>query len=157
MSGQWFLRRTCLCRGLRGAATICADHPRASLLEEDLCSFIYDKRIDIFHIPYKSPRYTVHVCAVSCIHRGVQETPQFSDISITSKKNPHVPHFHLPQGRGYWNLLSVSLDLPLWAFPAMESHHLGSFGDWFLSHRITFPRFIHMAARMRPSFLLRAQ
>ena len=60
-SGRWFLRRTCLCRGLREAATICADHPRASLLEEGLCSSIYDKHVDIFDIPYKSPRYTLYV------------------------------------------------------------------------------------------------
>ena len=48
---------------------MCVDHPRASLLEEGLCSSIYDKRVDIFHIPYKSLRHTVHVCAILCAHR----------------------------------------------------------------------------------------
>ena len=154
--GQWFLRRICLCKGLRGAATMCTDHPspvcwrRAFVLS-------YMKSVLIYFTYHTSHHVTPYTSVLFPVFTEVCRKLQFSDISITSKKNPHSPHFHLPQGPGYWNLLSVSLDLPLWAFPAMASHHLGSFGDWFLSHSIMFPRFTHRAAWMRTSFLLRAQ
>lgn len=73
--GQWFLGKTRTCKGLRQGASMCTDHPRAVLLEEGLCSFIYIKGVAERHIPSGSSLYTVHVCAVPCDHSVVQASP----------------------------------------------------------------------------------
>ena len=73
--GRWFLGRTHVCKGLRQAASMGTDHPSAVLLEEGLCSFIYDKGVAEIHRPSEPSLYTVHVCAVPCDHSVVQASP----------------------------------------------------------------------------------
>ena len=73
--GRWFLGRTRVCKGLRQAASMGTDHPSAVLLEEGLCSFIYDEGVAEIQIPSKPSLYTLHVCAVPCDRSIVQASP----------------------------------------------------------------------------------
>ena len=49
--------------------------PQPSLLEQGLCYVIYDKHVDIFHIPHRLPRYALYTHMLFCVptelcHKG---------------------------------------------------------------------------------------